>query len=66
VKIFLPDTESSDDEEIYVVDEKNGIRTSCLNVNTMDDFVVINEQKIEELFYLLLVDYDKIIHGIYV
>jgi len=48
VKIFLPSTEPSDDEEIYVVNENNSIKTSGLNVNTIDDFVVINKQKIEE------------------
>jgi len=49
VKIFLPNTEPSDDEEIHVFDVANGIRTSGLNSNTIDDFVEITTQRIEEL-----------------
>jgi len=49
VKIFLPNADPSDNEEIYVFDENSGVRTSGVDANTFDGFVEIDSPKIEDL-----------------
>lgn len=49
VKVFLPNAEPSDDEEMYVFDENNGIRTLGLDANSIDHCIAIDIPKIEDL-----------------
>jgi hypothetical protein len=49
VKVFLPDNEPTDSEEIFILNERSGIKTSGLNRETIDKILPINLQKLTEI-----------------
>lgn len=51
----MPEKEPADGEEIYILNERSGIKTSGLNRAAMDKFVSIDAQKLSEL----KADYDN-------